>query len=501
MTDSLDRFLATLQCPDCGQGFTLELVEQRAPSVGAYGLLRCACFTYPLVSGIPIIGKRPVVVRSISDARVVADGPTPAQLVGQILSGEGQEGLLDLLAFPLCPWPLNRMAPARALSQREPLRSAGLAARRRALRRRLARPDRLTAEDWLAAIYLNTPAPFDPFNYFFFRFGQPRHLAALALLSVLPSRDKPVLDLACGYGHLLHYLTEGPARHPAIGLDQNFHQLWVAKHYVAPAAAYVCADAERPLPLRDAALSAVVCADAFHHFADKTYCLTEMRRGAAGGTVVLTGTGNRLVAPAEGQECTPEEYAGLLAPWPHCIRGERELLAAYLRKDGPDLAGPAIRPDAAQSKWLYAVASEDETLLRNHPPMADWPHAAGMPGLNPIYEVRHRADHTALTFRFPSPWYAFENDTMQAYHPAAASLGNEARRDLRRGRPRRSGRGADRAVRRARAARALRAAGRAAVDDEGQPNAHLPAASRRGRNGHTLAFFQAVAGSTSSPAA
>ena len=427
-------FFDLLRCPECGGDLAYEPITQHDDTAGNCGLLRCACFVYPVLDGVPVLTQERLAHRSISDDRVVAGGPLPEDLAGLIDAGRALDGLVSLLTFPVCPWPLNRVGALRRLSLRGPHHTLGLAYRKRRIRRMLARRETLTAEDWLAAFYWHAPAPFDPFNYFFFRFGQPRHLAALALLATLPACNKPILDLACGYGHMLHYLTNCAARHAAIGLDQNFHQLWVAKHYVAPEASYVCADAEQPLPFKDGTLAASVCTDAFHFFTDKARCIAEMRRCGEGGVIVLAGMGNRLVPPTEGLECTPEEYGALLEPWPNSVRGEAELVAAYLKKRGADMSAPTSRKDAAESKWLYLVATEDVALLRNHGSMPEWPHAVGKLELNPLYTQRRRGEATDLTFRFPSPWYAFENSGMAAYLPAHVKLDAETIDDLHEGR-------------------------------------------------------------------
>ncbi|MCH7975560.1 MAG: class I SAM-dependent methyltransferase [Bacteroidetes bacterium] len=427
-------FFGLLRCPECGHDLAYGPIPQHDDIAGDCGLLRCACFAFPVLDGIPIFRKNHVAHRSIADDLVVAGGPTTETIVAQIEAGDGVAALLDLLAFPVCPWPLNRISVLRSFSHREPHRALGLAFRKRRLRRMLARRDELTAEDWLDAFYWHSPVPFDPFNYFFFRYGQPRHLAALALLATLPARNKPVLDLACGYGHMLHYLTICSARHTALGLDQNFHQLWVAKHYVAPGANFVCADADQPLPFKDGTLAATVCADAFHYFTNKTRCVAEMRRCSKGGTIMLTGASNRLMPPEEDQECTPDEYGALLDPWPYRVRGEAELVAEYLEKNGADLSAPAVSEDAAESKWLYLVATEDEAILRKHGLMPEWPHAVGKLEINPLYTQRRRDEAIDLTFRFPSPWYAFENERMAEYLPASVALDAATLGDLRQGR-------------------------------------------------------------------
>jgi SAM-dependent methyltransferase len=283
----------------------------------------------------------------------------------------------------------------------------------------LARRNALTAEDWFDAFYWHAPAPFDPFNYFFFRFGQPRHLATLGFLSILPFSEAPLLDLACGYGHFLHTVSSGGQ--PAVGLDQNFHQAWVARHYVAPSAHFVCADAVHPLPFRDGACSAALCADAFQHLYDKAGVYAELERCVGDGPILIASVINRLADPSDGEALTPDGYATLMGDRRLRVRTGEELLTRYLGGLGPDLSRPADPVAVAAAKWLYYVAATDDALFRDHGPLDGWPHAAGSVGVNPIYEQ----DGERLSFRFPSPWFVEENAGMRDYMPLSVSLRDE----------------------------------------------------------------------------
>lgn len=423
-----DALVTRLACPDCRAGLTFTLVEGPASARGPYGVLRCPCAAYPVVDGVPVLLKGTVAVRSISDARVVVSGPESAALVRQIEAGQGEAALVSLLAFPVCPWPLNLTPAGRAWSQAGPVRSSGLALRRRTLRRWLRTPDR-TAEDWFSLFYLRSPTLFDPFSYFFFRFAQPRHLATLALAQSLPP-ERPVLDLACGYGHTLHALTTGEAPHDAVGVDQNFHQAWVGQHWVAPAARFVCADADRPLPFRDGAFGSALCVDAFHYLHDKGAAVDELQRVTAGGTVVLARVGNAGVEPNEGEELAPEAYRALFGPRPSRWFSEDALVDAYLRHETPDMTVPDGVAGLAGCKWLYGVAAETEAALPAGGPTTDRLHTAGVLAPNPLYAVRPAGTALRLQFRFPSPWYAFENARMAEYHAPTATLDADALGDL-----------------------------------------------------------------------
>lgn len=413
---TLDALTRHLRCPACGSGLALERHPQADAEVGECGLLQCECSAYPVLDGVPMIRAGALSRRSIADGQVMAPGLEVAEVVRLVEAGRALDALVDVLSPPVCPWPLNYSGAGRRLSLAPPVRAAGLAVRRRRVRRMLARRDALTAEDWLAALYWHAPEIYDPFNYFFFRFGTPRHLAPLGMLSALPAGG-PVLDLASGCGHLGHTLSA--QGRDVVGLDQNAHQAWLARHYVAPGAAFVCADADAPLPFHDGAFASAFCSDAFHYIRGKGACLGELDRATSGGPVFLITVGNGDVGFPDGHELDPAGYAGLLDGWSWVVCTEADTLERYLEGHGPDLSASAPAADVAVTKWLsYVATRQPDGFFRDHGPLAEWPHASGALGINPLYK-RH-ADR--LSLRLPSLTYEIENGGVRAYMPAVVSL-------------------------------------------------------------------------------
>jgi SAM-dependent methyltransferase/uncharacterized protein YbaR (Trm112 family) len=430
---SWTEMMAILRCPACSGSFEFQEIAQHLPESREYGVLICGCSRYPVVDGIPIFMSGRVGSFEHTLGFVEYQGPTPEDLIRLIQAGRGLNALLHCIAFPLTFKRFNHLRFSR-LWRNKLAREVFAFVRRLQLRRWcLARRDNLTAEDWLDVLYRkHSPVGGDMFSYFFYRHTQPRQLAALSLVSLIPTGKKPVLDLACGFGHLSHYLSEGPTSNYAIGMDRNFFQLWVSQYWISPKSRFVCADADRPLPFAGGTFDAIICSDAFHYFKLKEFVLQEFARCAPGAPVIVTGVGNKLVEPNEGLELEPGQYLGLCGDRGWRIFGEPELLQRYLHQEPIDLTAPGHPMDS--EKWLYLVYPGTPLSLKfqnGHSPHTSWPHSVGRLGINPIYQI-HRTDEGTwnLRFKFPSDHYAFENVMMVTFHPRAITLSDETYRQI-----------------------------------------------------------------------
>ncbi len=93
------------------------------------------------------------------------------------------------------------------------------------------------------------------FYYYAYRYSQPRYLAGISLTSIFPESQQPILDLACGVGHYMHYLTTTRPEQLCIGLDRDFVSLYIAKKFIAPKGEYICAEADLSLPFSNCTAS------------------------------------------------------------------------------------------------------------------------------------------------------------------------------------------------------------------------------------------------------
>jgi SAM-dependent methyltransferase len=247
--------------------------------------------------------------------------------------------------------------------------------------------------------------------------------------SVLRERGGPILDLACGPGHLTHYFCAGEdSNRPVVGVDRNFFRLWVARNFVAPRADFVCQWIDRPLPFSTGFFDSAFCSDAFHLVLNKAGCVGEaLRVSAPDGLLGIVRFGNAALEPREGHELSVDGYERLFHEVPHVFVGEDELVASYLSRKGLDLGRGESAQGLGGQKWISAVLSADQSSLREYAPPADWPHSEGHLVLNPIYRMDDTSPSGEVTmrFEFPSEWYEFENAGYREYAPESAVVSRE----------------------------------------------------------------------------
>ncbi len=251
-------------------------------------------------------------------------------------------------------------------------------------------------------------------TYFAHRWSDPTFLSGLALAEAHWHRPAHVFELACGAGHFLREFARQPGVASVAGGDLVFAKLWLARHYVAPAARLVCFDAARPWPLPDAAAGLVFCQDALYFLPEKPHVAAEMLRVAGCGRVLVGHAHNAGVNNlSHGAPLLPAEYAALFG---HALLyDDRELTAALAGSRVPCPAEPAALHAAPAVALAAGLAATD--IPR--------PVTAGLampaPGTpvrrNPLYAPGPDRHH----LRFPSPRYEAEYAGLVTYPPTSAA--------------------------------------------------------------------------------
>jgi SAM-dependent methyltransferase len=345
-------------CPTCRNALSRE-----------FDSLRCACASYPVVEGIPIFTS----------------------------------------------WAKNRAFTLEELLARHLPPAEGFAAK--VLRRLAPGTGRIhSAVTNREATFLDLAAALGrtgDLDYFRYRFSDLSYLSTAALLT--PLDHGPVLDLGCGAGHLVHALSRRIPRGIIVGLDLNFTLLYLAKRYLAPAALFVCADASAPLPFRDAAFEAALCADTFNYLPDRATAARELLRVARGPILM-----SRLADPAfQGrgslEPLEPAAYLALFASRAPRLHRDRELLESFLKTRSLDLT----RTHASRDEVLTLTAGVEAKAW----PGADYFVSGSQ--LNPIYETREEGGSIHLRRRFISERYSETYRAFDEFLPETLTVTRE----------------------------------------------------------------------------
>ncbi len=347
-------------------------------------------------------------------------GPAVEEIVALVEQGLGSEALVRCLGFTPRFKLLDKL-PGWRLWHSDTVLKLGRNKVETRLRAMLdGDRQKLSAEDWFE-FYFGGPTASDPNHlpYYLNRVVLPRTLAAFSLLRLLPAAGKPTLDLACGYGPFAHYLTKRRNSTPVIGMDFNFYLVWGQKHWIAPDAAFVCADANKRLPFADDSFASVACSDAFMYLKNKPGVLAEFERCAPGKPVILARVSNKTASPREimADSHSAEEYMQLLASGQPRIFGEYALVRHYLARRNPLASEPTDASDLRWDKWLGFVLNGRSLQEVAVDPALEWPHQVGKPCFNPIFEREVAAGGKyRLDLKFPTIWFAYQNGDMYGYH-------------------------------------------------------------------------------------
>jgi ubiquinone/menaquinone biosynthesis C-methylase UbiE len=398
-----------------------------------FDIVVCPCGRFPVVAGIPVI-KRGIVGRN---------GETVEDVTKLVESGRRNDALNAML-MPPAPRPPT-LAPAwmqivggiRGI-RRLPYRAHEREARRWRERMGavLATAAKQTTVCELLDLYYRQSGYRwnDAYDYFTLRFGQPRHLVALSFATLIQDPAQPVLDLACGFGHVTRTLARRAGVQPVVGVDETFFGLYVAKQFIAPEAEYVCCVGDAALPFRDGAFSAAICSDAFHYFANKVTAARELKRLTRDeGTIVTAWMHNvHFRVPHDGLPLPPESYEALFADIPHRIVADSDVLTRYLKKEGPALARSADNERLSREPLVSIVASRHTELFRDYGVFQEWPHAEGRLDINPLYSMDPQSSNGEIRLRrtFPSDYYAREHAESMEYLPEAVTTDSRTLADL-----------------------------------------------------------------------
>jgi ubiquinone/menaquinone biosynthesis C-methylase UbiE len=262
-------------------------------------------------------------------------------------------------------------------------------------------------------------------GYFIYRFSDPTFVVAdtvgRALATALLDEHSRALDLCGGSGHLTRTLA-AVSPNPPVVTDISFVKLWLARHFTAPSADAVVADAEHPLPFATGAFRLAICNDAFHYIWQKALLAREMWRVTdARGAVAITHTHNvDTWTPSQGMALSAEHYRSLFEETGARVYSERAALPDAIGRR-LDLARQDPQDLLSQDPAFFVVASREPRVFR-HFDIAPPEVATGVLRFSPLYDVALEESQAVLTLRFPSGDYEDEYGAATSYLPALLTV-------------------------------------------------------------------------------
>lgn len=421
-----------IRCPFCGGSYAesdFKVVEDQ----NGYGLLNCYCGTIPVVAGIPIMGIGLATSKNIS----------LQHLINLIEQSKFEQALFDLIVPRPPEYPSLAHSMLKHLPEIKGFRKIKKIShnvnkniwRENVQELLLHPPVNVKARDFFDIHFLKSGSGWtEAYYYFTYRFGQPRHLAALAFASLIEDPKGPVLDVGSGFGHVTWHLLTRAGNQPVIGVDNDFFALYVAKKNIAPDAHYICCDVNFGLPFQDNVFSFVFFADSFHYIKNKDVSIYESKRVIfPDGAVLVTSSRNRLIAnPYIGYAIPPNGYTELLKKNNYCILSNDSVIDRYIDKFKPDTSVSTPLEELKSKTLLSFVISDNTEYYRDHGKLESWPHAGGRLTLNPLYEIYKNGgtDLVYLKRKFPTSFYEEDHPEYKRYLPESVMIPSSILSDL-----------------------------------------------------------------------
>lgn len=387
--------LADLRCPCCGARFETALQLEVTSHGLCDGVLRCDCYEYPVVQGIPVL-------RQISPVSSTHNGA-----VEHLRQGDAQGALLWLLAngsAPGVPGPTELSEHYdHAVSLAQKIRNLFQGKPAASLENRILQIEGLEA-------LLQASRPRGYANYLFHRFANPSLLGAIPPLVVLGDNCRSgtrrrLLDLLCGIGHSSATIRALCPDIEVIMADVDFVNLYIAHHCMAPDVSTLCLDAELPLPFSDNSLDDVFCMDGLHYVRSKVALLKQVDRVvSAEGAWLFAHMHNSTVTNINpGAPLDAKGYSQRFTFGQQRLLPESDVLRQFHDGGSLDLISQpsAARLDSSNALTLMGAREEHlwkrygglDTALYRRPELL---------ALNPLYRLEKAADGLIARASWPS---------------------------------------------------------------------------------------------------
>ncbi len=359
------EILSQLHCPYCLSSFEIEKIVEGDADRIKFGLIRCRCFSFPIVHGVLLLALtkgyggseehiQPYVPLQAAAIEYLRNNqldqlhqwirrhlPLLAELVetpglsyagfmrsySKRLSGQIQKDLYDAGRFEV----LGKAGAVRKLSSLKAKLGASRA----------------------GSVYVSLREWFFPqiFKIWYVkRYASGELMETREILRTLPL-DGPILSLCCGHG-IFEFLTGSidPTVHDrTVSIDGQLLNLFVVRKFIAPSATFICHDVQFPLPFQDGAFDTVASCACLAEIPNRASFIREsLRLTSEDGWCLFDGVSN---ATSEGDRVNPSRY------WRYC-QNEMCRISDYFK----------LIQQCAEKKEVQVMVVQDDKVLQETEP-------------------------------------------------------------------------------------------------------------------------------------
>lgn len=382
--------LKDIRCPYCGSAFDTALELVKSDNGLGDGILRCDCYEYPVVQGIPVLRQMSPVASAQNRAVERLRNGDPGGALHWLLEAGSASGV------PVSMEKISRLARLAAGTTKILWKLRNL------FRESTTSPseiDILQIKGFEAVLRAIRPPGYA--DYLFHRFANPSFLAAIPALIILGQncrrgpRRRHLLELLGGIGHSSAMVSALFPEVEVVMTDVDFVNLIIASRFMALKVA-LCVDAELPLPFLDDSFEGVYCLDGLHYVRSKVAILSEVDRvvSGEGGAWAFAHMHNaNRVNPAPGTPFSPDGYAKRFAFGLQRILPEVEVIRQFQESGSLDLTKQVPTEALNASDAITLVGARNESLWRLHVCLDDvLCQAADLFSINPLYRLERVAD-------------------------------------------------------------------------------------------------------------
>jgi SAM-dependent methyltransferase len=391
------HFIGQLHCPYCESRFELERAVEQDGYIRS-GILRCACYRYPIIENIAILRQR----SAAADAR----DPGVAYLEAGDTAGALQHAISS---SPMAKTPTRRERMADLLKRR--FNGANVAD---------------ASGRFFDALNFYRPSGYA--DYLFHRYANNSFLAAIPLLALLKEfkgAQARVLDLNCGVGHASFLMQALFPNLSVIATDHDFTNLHLASRYLVPEQTIcLCLDADLPLPFDDGFFDATLCMDGLHYIRSKRAVTRELDRIIKSAGIWLfphmhNAAANNVCA---GIPLRAEDYLRCFEFLPSRIYDEAAVFDSFMREQALDLETSVADEKMRNATAFSLVASRRPDMWRKHDVSHVLLKTKSRLTVNPIYEAHKNGSGVRLQMSWPNSGLESECQSVKQFLPRECSI-------------------------------------------------------------------------------